>query len=284
MIAWLFSISLALTAANPISPIEVPGAIIKVAEEVAVPASDAGVLASVEVKEGQLVSEGQLLARIRDSEIRLAVDRARLEAEIALRKFNNDVNVLFARKSTEVAKAELARSLETNEKYPKTISNSELDRQRLLVEQGELEIKKAEQEREQAGLTHEIRENEHKAALDQLARRSILSPLRGIVIEVNRRAGEWVEPGQPVARIVRMDRLRVEGFLAAKHARLDLVGSQARLRVSGEDGKILELPGEIVFVSPEIDPLNAQVRIWAEIENRDLKLRPGMQATLLLAP
>ncbi len=46
----------------------------------------------------------------------------------------------------------------------------------------------------------------------------------------------------------------------------------------------MEFAGHIVFVNPEIDPLNSQVRVWAEVENPDLKLRPGMQATLTIEP
>ncbi|MBW8884809.1 MAG: biotin/lipoyl-binding protein, partial [Planctomycetia bacterium] len=95
----------ALLAGNPTS-VEIPSAVIKVSEEVAVPARDAGVLAKIEVKEGQLVEEGDCVVRLLDTDIRLAVERARLEAEIALRKFKNDVDLRYARKSTEVAKAE----------------------------------------------------------------------------------------------------------------------------------------------------------------------------------
>jgi RND family efflux transporter MFP subunit len=284
MTPWTVLLATSLLAAGQSSAIEITGAVIKVAEEVAVPAGEAGALAAVEVKEGQLVEEGAIVARIRDNEVRLAVDRARLEAEIAFRKFNNDITIAFAKKSTEVAKAELARSLETNVKYPKTVSNSELDRQRLLVEQGELEVKQAEHDREIAGLTREIRENEYKTTLDQLERRTIAAPLRGMVVEVHRRRGEWVQLGETVARIVRMDKLRAEGFLSAKHARLQLIGAKVTLKITDETGKPAEFPGQIVFVSPEIDPLNSQVRIWADVENKELKLRPGMQATLTIHP
>ena len=272
-----------LFAAGNAEPIEITSAVVKVAEEVAVPASEAGVLAEIDVKEGQLVEEGTELARIRDAEIRLLVDRTRLESEIARRKFEKDLDVRYARKSTEVAKAELARSLEANVKYPKTVSESELDRERLLVEQGQLEIEKAEHERELAGLMHDIRENEHRTALDQLERRTVLAPLKGMVVELHRRRGEWVQPGDTVARIVRLDKLRVEGFLAAKHARPELVGSKATVKVMNDE-KEQEFPGEIVFVSPEIDPINSQVRVWADVENAELVLRPGMQATLVLEP
>jgi macrolide-specific efflux system membrane fusion protein len=273
----------ALLGSNPTS-VEIPSAVIKVSEEVAVPARDAGVLAKIEVKEGQLVEEGDCVVRLLDTDVRLAVEKARLEAEIALRKYRNDVDLRYAKKSTEVAKAELARSLDTNEKYPKTVSNSELDRQRLLVDQGELQIQKAEHEREVAGMTRQIRECEYKIANEQLERRTILAPLRGMIVEVLHRRGEWVQPGDTVVRVVRLDKLKAEGFMPAKHASLDLVGSKVRLKVASADSKPMEFSGHIVFVNPEIEPLNSQVRVWAEVENPDLKLRPGMQATLTIEP
>jgi RND family efflux transporter MFP subunit len=264
--------------------VEIPSAVVKVAEEVAVPASDAGILAEINVKEGQLVEEGDVLARLRDNDIRLAVDRAKLEAEIALRKSQNDADVRYAKISTEVARKELARSLETNERFPKTVSNTELDRQRLLVEQGDLQVKQAEHEHEVAVITYEIKQNEHRTALEELERRTLTAPLRGMVVEVHRRRGEWVQPGDMVVRVVRLDRLRVEGFLAARHARLELVGSKVKVKVAGPDGQMAEFPGQIVFVNPEIDPLNSQVRVWADVDNAELKLRPGMQATVVVEP
>jgi macrolide-specific efflux system membrane fusion protein len=39
--------------------------------------------------------------------------------------------------------------------------------------------------------------------------------------------------------------------------------------------------GPLRFISPEIDPVSKQVRVWAEIDNRELKLRPGQQGQLL---
>jgi multidrug efflux pump subunit AcrA (membrane-fusion protein) len=273
----------ALAAGEP-TPLEVSSAVIKVAEEVAVPARDPGVLSAVEIKEGQLVEEGDTGVRLLDADIRLAVDRARIEAEIALRKVNNDVDIRYSTKSTEVARAELQRSLDTNDKYPKTVSNSELDRQRLLVEQGELQIQKALQDRDIASLSREIRDNEHQTAREQLERRIITAPLRGMVVEVLRRRGEWVQAGETVVRIVRLDRLRAEGFLPASQARLDLIGSKVRLKLAGQTDDATEFAGQLVFISPEIDPLNSQVRVWAEVENAELKLRPGMQATLTIVP
>jgi multidrug efflux pump subunit AcrA (membrane-fusion protein) len=170
--------------------------------------------------------------------------------------------------------------MESNLKYANTVSQTELDRLRLLVQQGELEIKKAQHERRIAGLTSEIRQNEHQTALDQLALRQITAPLKGMVVELYHQPGEWVQPGDAVARIIRLDRLRVEGFLPASKGRLSLVGHPATVYSTNEDGQPIEAPGEVVFVNPEIDPINSQVRIWIEIENNELKIRPGMAASV----
>jgi macrolide-specific efflux system membrane fusion protein len=40
--------------------------------------------------------------------------------------------------------------------------------------------------------------------------------------------------------------------------------------------------GTIVFVSPEVDPITGQVRLWAEIDNRKRQLRPGQPARMVV--
>ena len=42
--------------------------------------------------------------------------------------------------------------------------------------------------------------------------------------------------------------------------------------------------GRIVFVHPEVNPVKSQLRIWAEIDNASLQLRPGLQGTLTIHP
>ena len=40
--------------------------------------------------------------------------------------------------------------------------------------------------------------------------------------------------------------------------------------------------GKLVFVDPEIDPVNNQMRIYAEIDNTKLQLRPGQSAMMVI--
>ncbi len=272
------------TGEKSAQPIEVAAMLIRPVERVDVPAREAGVLAAVHAREGQMVSEGDLLAQIEDTEARLAEQGAKIEVEIAQANAKNDVDLRFAKKAVDVAKAELRRSLESNEKYPGSISNSEMDRLHLVVEKSQLEVEQAEHERRVIGFTQQAKENEQQTAEAKVQRHKICAPISGIVVQVNRHRGEWVMPGEAVARILRIDRLRAEGFLKAQQASADLQGRPVRLTVDVPDAAGSEFPGKIVFVDPEIDPVNAQIRIWAEIQNEGLRLRPGMRAKMTVDP
>ena len=139
-----FSLAAADAAPGPsATQIEIPSALVKLVEQVDVPAREAGVLAAVDVREGQMVEEGDRLGQIEDTEARIAEERARIDLQIARENAENDVNIRFATKSVEVARAELRRSAESLEKYPKSVSESEMDRLRLIVEKSVLEVTSA---------------------------------------------------------------------------------------------------------------------------------------------
>jgi macrolide-specific efflux system membrane fusion protein len=127
-----------------------------------------------------------------------------------------------------------------------------------------------------------IKANELDTARLRLQLHQIQAPIAGVVVEVKRRQGEWVEPGMPLLRILLMDRLRVEAFCNAAELSNVKVGKPIKLRV-GRDGGATEYPGSIMFVSPEVNPVNGQVRIWAEVKNEGGHLRPGMNGSLLIA-
>ena len=75
-------------------------------------------------------------------------------------------------------------------------------------------------------------------------------------------------------RIVNVDRLKAEGFIRAEDTTDHVVGRSVAL-MTEPGGSKNAVPGKIVFVSPEVDPITSQVRIWAEIDNRNARLRPA---------
>jgi macrolide-specific efflux system membrane fusion protein len=262
----------------------IKSALVTVIEEAEIPARVEGVLAALEVREGKIVEAGAVVARIEDAEARLTHDRARTEFEIARKQGENDLKVRVARKATEVARAELRRAMESIEKYKKSVSDAEIDRLRLAAEKAELEIDQAIHEQETAKLTSRLKEIEMELAKQAVDRRVLASPISGMVVQVNLHQGEWVQAGKTVVRVLRVDRLRVEGFIAADNLTGDLVGRRVTLSADlpGKPGAAFE--GVVVFVSPEVNPVNQQARVWAEVENPKLLLRPGLRGNLTIHP
>jgi macrolide-specific efflux system membrane fusion protein len=264
--------------------LESPSVLINLLEQAEVPAREAGVLVVVDAREGTRVAEGAVVARIDDTEAQFLRQRAKFEMEVAGKNAANQLPILTAEKTRDVAEAIFKRTNEAAQKYRNTISQTELDRLRLDAEKGELAVRQAKHELEVAQVTSQLKQNEFDFATRSIERRRIVAPLTGVVVEVFRRRGEWVEPGQKVLRIVRLDRLRAEGFMNARQARSDLSGRSVTVTVDPAENLLKPFNGKIVFVSPEVDPVNGQVRVLAEVDNPDGVLRPGLRATMTIGP
>lgn len=283
LVAAFAALMIAKSAAGA-EPIRIDSVLLQLIEQVDVPARDSGVIQSLAVREGALVAADAQLAQIDDAEARQELERTRLESEMAEAEAKNDVDVRFAKKSLEVAEAELRRSQESVDDYPKSISQTELDHLRLTVEQSRLSIEQAGHELQLAALTAQLKRNAQRTAEQRLARLTIRAPINGLVAQVYRRPGEWVESGQQVVRLLRIDRLRAEGFLSASLLSEVAQDAKVELIVDLGAGQAKSFPGTLVYISPEIDPVNGQVRVWAEIENPNMQLKPGQRAAMVVAP
>lgn len=260
--------------------VEVESVVLRLLAEAEVPAQESGMVTNVAVREGQRVKQGELLTQIDDQMPRLAAEAARAQLEIARAKAENDVQGRFAMKSLEVSEAELKRSTESIERFPKSVSQSQIDVERLSVQKNRLEAEQAEQERQIAALEMSAKRTDLAAAEAEIARRKIVAPFDGVIVQVYVRNGEWVKPGQQALRIVNVDRLKAEGFVPAAQAGAELEGKPVQLTIEGSNAPAVT--GTIVFVSPEVDPITGQVRVWAEIDNGKRQLRPGQPARMVI--
>jgi RND family efflux transporter MFP subunit len=251
--------------------------LVNLLDQAVVPAREAGTLVEILVREGAAVREGDVLARIDDTEAQLLLQRARGELEVAAKNAANDTAVWTADTTRKITQEIFHRTHEGAQRFKGSISQSDLDRLRLDAETAEWALRQARHDLEIAALTKQLKQDEVDFAVHRVERRQITAPLSGMVVEISRRRGEWVQSGQEVVRIVRLDRLEAEGFFDVRQAR-GLVGRRVILYT--DDGANQRYSGQIVFVSPEVDPINRQVRVLAEIENPALTLQPGMQGTI----
>ena len=279
----VFVLAAICTVGSSASSLETEG-VLTLLEEIRIPARDEGVLVEVLVRPGMNVSKEMPLARQDETEALATRDQASTELANASRVARNDLKIQLARKSHEVAAAELKRAIEAAERFSKSVSQSEIERLELVAEQADLQIYQARFDMKTAQLAVATHEAALQLAEHRLKKRTIYAPSSGVVVEVLKQTGEWVEPGETVLRIVRMDRLRVEAFFSAERANAQLVGRPAVIAVKVSPDQTIDIPGEVTFVSPEVHRINGMVRVWVEIENSEGKLRPGLQARIKIEP
>ncbi|MDX1969890.1 MAG: efflux RND transporter periplasmic adaptor subunit [Planctomycetaceae bacterium] len=263
--------------------ITISGAVLTLIDQADVPAREAGVLMRLSVREGQIVEAGQLLGQIDDTDARLRETKAETEFQQARQAAENDIKVRFAKKSADVAQAELSRAEESAKDFKKSVSESEIDRLRLLADKAVLEIEQATIDLSVAGQVRDLRDRDRELAALSVSHRRIVAPLTGMVVQWRKHVGEWVEPGTAVVRVIRLNKLRAEGFGLASQLTPDSVGSKVTFVTQRSQESRQEFIGELMFVSPEIDPINGQVRFWAEIDNPKTVLRPGQMGELRIA-
>ena len=262
----------------------VPGCLVSIHDEAHVPAREAGELMGFDAREGKPVQAGQVLGQIDDRDAKTKKEVAELDAEAAEAQATNRVRIDAAIAGAEVAAAELKRSEEANRRSPGTISASQILKERLAVTHAKLQIKLAEHEFAVAGMTSKAKKAQVNATDLEIARRQIVAPVDGVIAQVSKHKGEWVQPGDPVLHIVRMDKLRVEGFLKAQeYAPIDVADRPVTIEVTLTRGRVEKFTSKIEFVSPQIEG-TGEYRIWAEVDNRLERnhwvLRPGMTAEM----
>ena len=203
--------------------------LISAIDDVSVPAQEAGVLSAINVKEGQTVTIDQekLLAQIDDRESQIKKKAAEFEVEMAKLQSESDVKVRIANKTAAVAKAEYDNSLEINKRAPRSVPETEIRRQYLTFERQVLEAEQAKVELDIAAKTMEAKQQAVEAAKNDIRKRRVETPVAGVVDKVFKRVGEWVTPGEQVFRIVCINKVRVEGFLAFNEISPSEVNGQA---------------------------------------------------------
>ncbi|MBL9082122.1 MAG: HlyD family efflux transporter periplasmic adaptor subunit [Planctomycetales bacterium] len=276
-LAWAFAANVGAAAEDTL---RAANAVVTLIEQTQLPARSAGPLAKLTIREGDAVRAGDDIGQVDEAGAAIVLERAQAEYEIAVAEAENEFKMLAAEKAAAAAKAELQRAEESAVKYSKSISQTELDRLRLVAERSELEYRQSRHERTITKLNAVVKQKARDEAARTVELHRIRAPVNGVVVEVMRRVGEWVEPGMPVVRLVRMDSLRVEAFVGAADASRLRPGMPAKFIAATADTAAKSSDGKLVYVSPEIDPVNGQVRIRAEMENSAQLLRPGLQGTL----
>lgn len=255
--------------------VQVENALLKSIPATHVCAEVVGKIDQISVKEGDRVQEKQTIAKVDDESVQRQLIQNKIAITIARLKHKSEVDTKMAESKSKVAKNELERANHANSRVPDAYPLKEIDRLKLVYETSLLEIQRAQEDRQLRELDLRKTENDHNSAQEILARHNIVAPVGGTVISVAKRKGEWVEPGTEVCQVLQMERLIIEGFVAAI-APTKLSVSQAVVGVQVE-GKEFLVPARVSYVYPEINPLTNQIRVQLEIQNPEALFVPGMK-------
>ncbi len=283
-ILFLWGVADIARAQTPASPdgIVIKGALISIVQSVEIPVEQAGVIVEVNVKAGQELKRGDLVARVKDDSLLLKLSRARLEHDLAKMAAASEVDVKYSQKSFDVAVSDLKRSEKANMRVPNSVPAAKLEKQQLERDRTELKLEQAKRDLSIAVYRTQVTSNEIKLAQSELEKTTIKSPLNGLVVSVEKQVGEWVELSDVVCNVVRTDRLQIEGPLQAQLARQINVGTPVKIRLLPDWIDAKEVEGEIVFISPVANPINSMVQVRAEFDNSTAKVPAGLKADIVV--
>lgn len=113
---------------------------------------------------------------------------------------------------------------------------------------------------------------------DPPPRVALISPMNGIVMDRHVVIGDSVEPNQHLLEIGDLSEIYVEGHLFEGQVAAVKTGQKIRVYVESYPKEIFT--GTVELVSGSLDPLTRTLKVWARVQNPDLKLRPKMRAQL----
>lgn len=114
----------------------------------------------------------------------------------------------------------------------------------------------------------------------QLEKKSIISPINGIIEKKYVEKGEFISPGMPVASIIDISRVKVEAAIAEKDLSYFRKGAEAEIFFNAYAGEVFK--GKVNYVSPDVDRKAGTFSIEINLDNRDKRFKPGMMARVRL--
>ena len=112
----------------------------------------------------------------------------------------------------------------------------------------------------------------YQGAAAQLSYSEIRSPLDGVVTDRPLYPGEMAASGTPLMTVMDISRVTARSHIPQTDASQLKVGDKATIDVAGSDHPV---DGQVVLVSPALDPNSTTVEVWVQAKNPDRSLKPG---------
>jgi len=155
---------------------------------------------------------------------------------------------------------------------------SELDTLRALAAKSSISVKK--EELNKAETEFRVARSEHNMAVEQLRKRSVVSPCAGTIVEMARDVGEACQAYQPLIRVVDTRQCYLVSNVEAKHAGRLKSGQTVKLEIETSAAPIL-LEGKITYLAPVVDPASGLQKVKVLFDNAEGRIRPGVAGRMM---
>lgn len=136
-------------------------------------------------------------------------------------------------------------------------------------------------ERDQSRAALAVAEAEADLQQTRFDKTTVRAPFGGVAGRRYVSVGTRVAIGDPIARVARLDRLRVAFPAPERLAATIQRGASVELTVSAHPGRTFR--GQVVVVEPVVDPRTRTFQVLAEVANPGGLLKPGMSADVSTA-
>jgi RND family efflux transporter MFP subunit len=213
-----------------------------------VAAQVSGSVQNFPVGEGDFVKKGQVLARLRSTNLAL-----RLKAAEATMERVRSNSVLAEKELGRYTKLRGSDSI-AESKYDEAFDRHQSLKQELLRTEAEIELLK-----------------------DDIRNKTVVAPFAGFVAEEHTQVGEWIDVGGPVVSLLDLGHIRITVDVPERYAMQLSQDSPVRILVTSlsED----TFSGKISAVLPEGDMNARTFPVRIELANPNLEIRSGMEAT-----
>lgn len=247
------------------------------ADQVDIAAKSAGRVQEVLAQEGDLVSAGQILARIDTTE--LQAERAKYAADVA----SEESSMLEAQATVTQRQAELILKEANLGRALKLVGIGAVSEEDRDEAQSERDAARAVVDAAQRAVTARERSiAAAKALVDQIdaqiADTVLLAPVRGRVLYRLANPGEVVSAGGKVLTIVNLSEIYMEIYLPSEQVMRIPIGSQARILFDGAD---FAVPAKVSFVSPEAQFTPKQVETRSERDKLMFRVKLRIPPSLI---
>jgi HlyD family secretion protein len=262
------------------------------ATEVVVGSQAAGQLVSFTPAEGQVVSSGTVTAVVDTTALVLQLQQILAQRGTSVARVDEvakQIGVLETQRAIAQRNYERSRRLfDQQAATAQQLDQAERDYRTLIAQ-----IEAARAQARTAG--QDIATGDARVAQirDQIAKARVTNPVSGTVLATYVKAGEVVQPGQPLYRIANLDTLELRAYVGEAQLAEVKLGQVVQVSIDAGDDKRQTMPGRVSWISSqaEFTPTPIQTRdersnlvyaLKVRVANRGGVLKIGMPADVEL--